>query len=85
MAGNKLILFIMTNELINKLAENLTGVIYFDSLTFIESRKYKIEGRDKSLYLIFAAYNSKLRLFNQVTYGVHDQLVEIRFHPVNIT
>lgn len=70
----------MTKEIIAKLTERLSGVIYFHELKFIESKKFN--NSDKSLFLIFSAYNVKNRVFQSITFEPKTNLIEVRLHPM---
>jgi len=71
----------MKNELITRLLPEVQKIIICDKLTFVESKKYNIEGLNKSLYLIFAAYNSNNMQSQAVIYSVADKIITFRVHP----
>lgn len=72
----------MTNEIIKTLTEALSGVIVFEHLTFIQSKKFNND--EKALYLIFAAHNVKLNKTQRITYDVAHRNINIILHTIHI-
>ena len=70
----------MTRELEARLVKQAKKVLVFDTIKFIESKKFEFEGRDKSLYLIFGLYNSELKQLQRLSYSVTTGSMEFNTH-----
>ena len=70
----------MTRELEAKLVKEAKKVLVFDTITFIKSTKFEIEGQDKTLFLTFGLYNSEVNRLQKLTYEVSKGSIEYQLH-----
>lgn len=70
----------MKLEMEKKVAQALKGIVCFDSVTFVESKKFKNSG--KSLYLVFAVHNAKTGLNQRASFCVLTKSIDLTFWPV---
>ena len=74
-----------TQKMKEFLTPHLDNRIVFNKLVFIESKKFNIKDLDKSLYLIFGAYNNATDEMQKVTYEPKTGYLHIKLHYAHVS